>query len=98
LAPPSSSGAARPGLLLVVAVLLSALSFIAGYHAGARRHADRVFEEGRRQMFEALDNGIRSGIIEVNDRRLGELTGRVGTNDAAVALGDGPAPEGGTPR
>lgn len=58
----------------IAAILLSALSFAAGYEASSRRHEDRVFQEGKRQMLEALVNCIRSGIIEVNEDRLSDLT------------------------
>ena len=64
----------RLPMIPIAAVLLSALSFAAGYEASSRRHEDRVFEEGKRQMLEALANCIRSGIIEVNEDRLSDLT------------------------
>lgn len=53
------------------------LSFSVGYHVSTRHHQDRVFDEGRRQMLEALVNLIRSGAIEVNEDRLRDLTAPV---------------------
>ena len=66
--------------VILIAVAAIAVAFASGYDASSRRHEDRVFEEGRRQMLETLVNCIRLGIIEVNEGRLRELAEGAGTN------------------
>ena len=69
-------------IMIAIAILIAAIAFTAGYETSSRRHAQRVVEEGKRQMLEALVNCIRLGIIEVKDDRLRELTANdVGTNE-----------------